>query len=221
MARAVASSSRAADRARAARQDWAQPGGFHDRLVRVLGWGLPAAAGAVAAVMILSPIAPRGEISFLLDRNKVAVTDQRLRVEDAIYRGADAQNRPFSLIAETAFQRSASVPEVEMAGLVAKILLNDGPAELSAADAVFDIENSSVAVDGTVRFAASDGYTLSATGISIDLVDQIVTGTGGVSGAIPAGTFSAGSMRVDLQARTVTLSGRAKFRMVPGRLRKP
>lgn len=221
MPRAVATSSRAADRARAARQEWAQPGGFHDRLVKLLGWALPAAAGAVAAVMILSPIAPRNEISFLLDRNKVAVTDQRLRVEDAIYRGADAQNRPFSLVAESASQRSATVPEVEMRGLVAKILLDDGPAELSAPDALFDIEDSRVDVDGTVRFTASDGYTLSATGISIDLIDQIVTGTGGVSGVIPAGTFSAGSMRVDLQARTLRLSGRAKFRMVPGRLRTP
>lgn len=221
MAHAVPSTSRAADRARAARQQWAQPGGFHDRLVKLLGWGLPAAAGAVAAVMVLSPIAPRNEISFLLDRNKVAVTDQRLRVEDAVYRGADAKNRPFSLVAQNAFQRSASVPQVELSGLVAKILLDDGPAELSAPDALFDIEDSRVGVDGTVRFTASDGYTLSATGVSIDLIDQIVTGDGGVSGVIPAGTFSAGSMRVDLQARTLTLSGRAKFRMVPGRLRMP
>lgn len=226
MPRAVAhinrpATSRAADRARAARQEWAQPGGFHDRLVRILGWVLPAAAGAVAAVMVLSPIAPRNEISFLLDRNKVAVTDQRLRVDDAIYRGTDAQNRPFSLVAQRAIQRSATVPEVEMAGLLARILLDDGPAQLSAPDAVFDIEDSVVDVDGTVRFVASDGYSLLATGVRVDLVDQVVTGDGGVSGAIPAGTFSAAAMRADLQARTLTLSGRAKFRMVPGRLRTP
>ena len=71
--------------------------------MKLLGWGMPAAAGAVAAVMILSPIAPRNEISFLLDRNKVAVTEERLRVNDAIYRGTDASDRPFSLVAQSAF----------------------------------------------------------------------------------------------------------------------
>ncbi|WP_325063800.1 LPS export ABC transporter periplasmic protein LptC [Pseudoblastomonas halimionae] len=218
---AVPTTSRAADRARAERERWAQPGGFHDRLVKVFAWGLPAAAGAVAAVMILSPIAPRSEISFLLDRNKVAVTDERLRVDDAIYRGADNKGRPFSLVAESASQRSAKVPQLVMRGLKASILLDGGPAQIVAPDGVFDLDANTVAVDGTIRFTASDGYSVSATGVEIDLEDQVITGSGGVSGAIPAGTFSAGSMRVDLPTRTLRLSGRAKFRMIPGRLRMP
>ena len=52
--------------------------------------------GVLAALMVITPLSPRGEISFLLDRNKVAVIDNRLRVDNALYRGADEQGRPFS-----------------------------------------------------------------------------------------------------------------------------
>ena len=59
------------------RRAFAAPGSSHDRLIRFLVRVLPAGVGAVAAVMILAPFTPRGEISFLLDRNRVAVTSER------------------------------------------------------------------------------------------------------------------------------------------------
>jgi lipopolysaccharide export system protein LptC len=61
----------AADLQRNQRRRWAAPGGAHDRLIRALMVVLPAGIGMVAAIMILAPLSPRGEISFLLDRNKV------------------------------------------------------------------------------------------------------------------------------------------------------
>jgi lipopolysaccharide export system protein LptC len=57
--------------------------------------------------------------------------------------------------------------------------------------------------------------------VSIDLPSRTVTGTGGVEGAIPAGTFSADSIRGDLESRVLTLSGKARLRMVPGQLQMP
>src|ERR1700712_1202497 len=121
-----------ADLVRNKRRAFATPGSSHDRLIRLLARILPAGVGAVAAVMILAPFTPRGEISFLLDRNRVAVTNERLRVDKAMYRGADNQGRPFSLTAGSAVQRSASDPTVAMNDLVARMLLSDGPAEITA-----------------------------------------------------------------------------------------
>ena len=95
---------------RGRRRAYAAPGGFHDGLVRVLATLLPALIGVVAAVMILAPLSPRGEISFLLDRNKVAIAENRLRVDNAMYRGQDRQGRPFSLVADQAVQLRGSVP---------------------------------------------------------------------------------------------------------------
>jgi lipopolysaccharide export system protein LptC len=48
-----------------------------------------------------------------------------------------------------------------------------------------------------------------------------MTGRGRVSGEIPAGTFSADSIRADLVERSLLLSGKARLRMVPGQLRQP
>ena len=47
---------------------------------------------------------------------------------------------------------------------------------------------------------------------------QMLVGDEGVSGSVPAGTFSANSLKVDLEARTITLDGNARLRMVPGAL---
>ena len=76
-------------------------------------------------------------------------------------------------------------------------------------------------MDGLLRFTAADGYRMTARNVSVDLPSKTVVGDGRVEGAIPAGTFEADSMRADLDARTVTLLGDARLRMVPGRMRMP
>ena len=213
--------SQQADQIRDRRRAFAAPGSPLDKTVKLLAVALPALVGAVAATMLIAPLSPRGEISFLLDRNKVATAEDRLRVDDAMYRGSDNDGRPFSLTAGSAVQRSADVPRVELTDLTARILLTGGPAVLLAPAGRYDIERQLVAVDGAVRFATSDGYRMTVSNVSIDLPRRVVFGTGGVEGAIPAGTFSADTIRADLEARVLTLAGNARLRMVPGQLRMP
>lgn len=206
---------------RGRRQHFAAPGGSHDRLVGLLARVLPMAVGVVAALMVITPLSPRGEVSFLLDRNKVAVIDDRLSVANAMYRGRDDQGRPFSLTAGDAVQRSSAEGLVRMRALVAQMLLNEGPARLSAEGGVYDIDAETVTVDGPVRFTANDGYAMTARGVSVDLKARMMRGDDGVSGEVPAGTFAADTMRADLSARTITLEGDARLTMVPGQLRMP
>jgi lipopolysaccharide export system protein LptC len=206
---------------RSRRRVFAAPGGSHDRLVGFLARALPLAAGVVAALMVITPLAPRGEVSFLLDRTKVAVIDERLAVENAMYRGRDNEGRPFALTAGAAAQRSSVEGLVRMRDLVAQMMLNDGPARLSAGGGVYDIASEVVSVDGPVLLTATDGYTMIARGVSIDLRNRLIRGDEGVSGEIPAGTFAARSLRGDLEERVLTLEGNARVRMVPGQLRIP
>ena len=206
---------------RSRRRQFAAPGGSHDRLVRNLLRVLPAGVGVVAALMILAPFSPRGDISFLLDRNKVAITSERLRVDDAMYRGQDDEGRPFSLTAGNAVQRSASTPQVDMQDLIGRIVLADGPARIGAPTGRYNIAEDRVDISGPLSFVAADGYRLSASNVSVNLANRTVVGSGGVSGAIPAGTFSAQRMVADLSARTVALVGNARLRMEPGKLRMP
>lgn len=211
----------AADIMRGRRRAYAAPGGFHDRMVRLLATVLPAAIGVVAAVMILSPLSSRGEISFLLDRNKVTIAPDRIRVANATYRGRDSLGRAFTVNAGSAVQVSAGDPIVRMSNLSAALTMADGPAQLTAPGGAYDFDRDTVQVAGPVTFTTSDGYRLSASGVSIDLKNRRVAGSGGITGTVPSGTFSASAIRADLVERLVSLDGNARLRMVPGRMRMP
>lgn len=206
---------------RSQRQHWAEPGGTHDRLVQFLARALPMGVGVVAALMVITPLSPRGEISFLLDRDKVAVIKERMRVDNALYRGEDKQGRPFSLTAGEAIQRSSAEGVVRLSDLVARLLLDDGPARLMAPAGQYDIDKETVSVIGPMTMTATDGYRMLARGVSLDLPTKTLVGAGGVDGEIPAGTFRADRLTADLSARTITLSGNARLRMAPGELRMP
>lgn len=210
-----------ADQIRDRRRAFAAPGGSLDRTVRWLAVGLPALVGVIAALMIVTPLSPRGEVSFLLDRNKVSVAEDRLRLDKAVYRGADTRGRPFSVSAGEAVQHSVEQPVVRMRDLVARMLLQEGPAVLTADLGRYNYVTERVLVDSQVNLAAADGYRMTASGVAVDLADKTLVGSGGVEGATPAGTFSANSLRADLTERTVTLEGNARLRMVPGQMQMP
>lgn len=216
-----ATATASAETLRDKRQHFAAPGGSHDRLIRRLATLLPAGIGVVVALMILTPLTPRGEVSFLLDRNKVAIAEDRLKVENAMYRGEDDKGRPFSILAGEAIQQSAREPIVRMRELEARMLLSQGPALLKANSGSYDYDKQNVVVDGVVQFTAADGYRMSARNVSIDLEKRTLLGEGTVEGAIPAGTFSANRIEADLENRTIKLDGRARLHMAPGKLRMP
>ena len=206
---------------RSQRQHFAAPGGSHDKLVAFLAKALPIGVGVLAAVMVITPLSPRGEVSFLLDRNKVAIINERLSVDNAMYRGRDDKGRPFSISAGEAVQRSSAEGLVRMDDLVAQLLLPDGPARLTAPGGVYDIDQEVVSINGAVQLNAADGYTMTARGVSVNLQQRTMVGDDGVEGEVPAGSFSARSIRADLSERTLTLEGDARLSMIPGQLRMP
>ena len=53
-----------AQRQRRGRQRQAAPGGFHDRLIKILAIALPMATGAIVAFLVIAPFSPRSEVSF-------------------------------------------------------------------------------------------------------------------------------------------------------------
>jgi lipopolysaccharide export system protein LptC len=210
-----------ADQNRTRRQLFAAPGGAHDKLVRVLSVVLPAAIGALLAVMILAPLSPRGEISFLLDRNKVAVLQDRLSLMKALYRGQDDRGRSFSVNAGSAVQHSVREDVVQMRDITARVMQNDGPAILTTDAGAYDFARQFISVAGLVNFETADGYRMVTRGASINMGAQRLTSMGRVEGRTPTGTFVADRIMADLEARTVTLDGHARLRMEPGKMKMP
>ncbi len=203
-----------ADSERQAQQSWARAGGSHDNMVRFLQLLLPALVGALAAVMLFAPFSERGELSFLLSKNEIDVSPQRLRVETAVYRGRDNLGRPFQVSAGSAVQRSSADPVLRVRDLAARIILNDGPAELVAPSANYDPATDRVAVSGPVTLNAADGFQLMVRNVAINLRTRTMTSDEPVSGRLPIGSFSANSIRADIETRRVSLRGNVRTRLI-------
>jgi lipopolysaccharide export system protein LptC len=208
-----------AERDRIVKRGWAAPGGLHDHLIRVMKIVLPALVGMLLAYLLLSPLSKKAEISFLLDKNKVDVAGERLKVQAAQYRGLDNEGRPFTIDTASAVQATSSEPVVEIKGMAARILLAEGQATLQADRGRYNMEKQTVDVAGPILFTAADGYRLETSDVAVDLNDQSMASKGGVEGRMRLGRFTAGRMQVDLPSRTVTLTGRARLHIEQGGLR--
>ena len=205
---------------RTMRRLWAASGSRHDRVVRILRYGLPLVIGVVAAVLVFSPFTQRSEVSFLLAKDKVEVAKERMKVVRAEYRGQDTKGQPFALIADSAVQKSSAEPIVRMSQLSGAIKLNDGPATIAAIEGQYNMDTEQVSVPGTVKVRSANGYRLDASNVAIDLKSRSLAGTGGVSGALNIGQFSANQLSADLDQRVVRLQGNAKLRINQGALKK-
>ena len=202
-----------------AKRSWAAPGGFHDFLVRTLKIVLPVGVGVLLAYLLLSPLSEKKEVSFLLDKSKVATAKERLKTQQAQYRGVDGKGRPFTIDAQKAVQATSSDPVVEITGMGAKIGLDDGPAMLRAERGRYNMDAQKVDVLGPILFEASDGYQLTTRDVVIDFNSRTLAGKNGVEGKMPLGRFTAGGMNVDLPDRRVVLTGRARLHINQGGIR--
>jgi lipopolysaccharide export system protein LptC len=209
--------SEVAARLRSQKRGWAHPGSAHDRLVRLSLIVLPVAIGVLAAFLVLSPLLSGSDVSFVLDKNKVDLANERLLIRAAEYRGEDAKGQPFRLHAGSGIQKSSAEPVVQLQDLSAEIKLPEGPAQLTADRGHYDLDKEQVAVDGPLNFKTADGYTLDTHDATVDLKTRQMASGGAVTGKTPQGVFSANRLTADLEKRTVSLDGNARLRIVPKR----
>ena len=97
-----------------ARQYAARPGSRHDTVMTLLKWLLPALAVAVLATIVIWPLTKVNEFSFLLAKDKVGMAAERLRIDNAVYRGITEKGEAFVISAKGAVQRSSAVAIVEL-----------------------------------------------------------------------------------------------------------
>lgn len=202
---------------RSARQRWAAPGGSHGRFVGLLNTALPVAIGVLAAFLVMAPLTAGNEVSFVLDKNKVEVAKERMKLQSATYRGQDDKGQAFALNAGSAVQQSSSVPIVQIKGMSADLQMEDGLATLRADQGRYDLNTEKMTVDGSIAFRGPDNYRLDTSDATIDLKSRTMKSDGKVTGTLPQGDFSADSLNADLAGRVVRLSGNARLRIVPRR----
>lgn len=211
--------SEAATRERAAKRHWAEPGSRHDKLVRWTKLGLPVLIGGLGLLLIVSPFEKQGDTSFILDKNKVEEAEERMRVEAARYTGEDKDGRKFLIVADRAIQQSSDVPIVMIQGMRARLDLEQGPLGIAALRGLYDLEGEKVEINGPVRVAGPDNYTLAANDVTVDLNQRSMHSNKPVTGTMKLGDFRAGSMNADLDQRVVRLDGGVRLKIVQGAVR--
>ena len=208
-----------ADLQRTSRQKFARPGGRHDRLVRTLRVALPSIIGVLLAVLAFSPFSNNQEMSFVLAKDEVNLATERMRVGNALYRGDDTKGRPFSLSAGSAVQKSAADPLLRMTDLAGRLVMDNGPATLSADQGTYDMKAEKIRVDGALSFASGDGFKLVASNVEFLMKSKTMQSHGPVNGSTRVGTFSAARMTADAEARIVRLEGGARLQINQGALK--
>ena len=197
-----------------ARRRAALPGGARDTVVTLLKLLLPMAALALLALIVVWPLTSAREFSFILSKDKVAMANDRLRLDNALYRGQTANGQPFVIRAKGAVQHSSAVPIVELKSLDATLRMDSGPAHVAAPSGRYDMDHDVLDIAGPMRVDGSSGYTLDSQGVRVSLIDRTVRADQPVSGRLPIGTFRADRMRGDLEGRTIVLEGRTHLHIL-------
>jgi len=211
--------SEAADRQHEIKRHWAEPGSRHDAVIRATKYGLPVVIVVLVLLLAIAPFDKRGDVSFILDKNKVAEAKERMRVEQARYVGEDNKGQKFEIVADRAVQQTSNVPVVMIEGIRARLSLARGPLAIAALKGRYDLEQEEVLVDGPVSVAGPDGYRLATRDVRVDLDKRTMQSRGPVSGAMQLGQFQAGRLRADLDERTVSLDGGVRLKIHQGAVR--
>lgn len=206
-------------RARSTKSRWAVPGSAHDRLIRWFKIALPAAVGVLLVVLALAPLDKKSDVSFILDKKKVANAPESMRVEKAHYTGTDNKDQQFLIVANRAIQRSSNVPVVDITGMSARLNMEKGPLMIVANSGRYNLDTQKVMIDGPVRVAGADGYKLATRDVTVNLKQRQLSSAGPVTGAMRLGQFQAGQLHADLGDRTVVLDHGARLKIVQGAVR--
>jgi len=211
--------SEAARRDLAVKRHWAEPGSRHDLFVRATKVVLPVLIIGLLVVLAIAPFDKRGDVSFILDKNKVDAAEERMRVEAARYTGTDDKGQKFSINADRAIQPTSDRPVVDIQGMRAQLALENGPLSIVALNGRYNLDQQKVAVDGPVRVAGPDGYRLETRDVGIDLKNRNLASRGRVVGDMRLGHFEAGRMTADLGTRKVVLTDGVRLNIRQGAIR--
>ncbi len=177
------------------------------------------AAGVLIAVLALAPLDRSGDVSFILDKNKVDSAPERMRVENARYSGTDKDGRTFQLSARKAIQPTSNVPFVDISGIMAELFLPQGTVKIAANAGRYALETHILTVPGGIRVVGPDNYRLETSHVTVDLAAKTLQSDGPVSGRTSLGPFRANHLSANLDERSVILDGGARLKIEQGTVR--
>lgn len=193
------------------------PGGPRDSFVAAAKWAFPVASAILFAILVVLPLSATQEFSFLLSKDSAPHAGERMRMQEASYRGETSRGEGFEIIAKSGVQKTSAVPVVVLTGLAARVDQEDGPATVTAPSGEFFIEQNRLVVEGPVVARSASGYSLDGNAIEVDINQNRVSSENPVSGTLPMGEFRANAFTADIPGRNVSMTGGVKLRITPDR----
>lgn len=167
-------------------------GGLYDKVIVLLRGLLPVCAVALAVLTAAYPFFNERETSFVLARDSVEASEDRLRMVNPRYSGIDADDRPFKVRAASAVQPRGVADEVTLTAITASMELQGGiNVSIDAGTGTYRPSQEILALSGPVTVVTSNGYRIDASDSVVDLDDHLVTSEQKVDAAGPLGRFKA------------------------------
>jgi len=179
--------------------------------VGMLKWLLPAVAlvllGAIGLWPEFDRAEDRGRLSF---RRNTSATPEAVRVVEPRYDGIDDQQRPYTVTAAVAAQRSSDADIVDMTKPRADISLSDGAWVLIESDQGRFFRRANILdLTGHVTLFHDDGTMMVTDAAHVELRAGFAEGHTPVAAQGPFGTLTADGFRLTDRGAVVVFTGQA------------
>ncbi len=197
-------------------------GGRYDQFIAAARYVFPGLALALILVTASWLVFNPQESSFVLSRERVDISSERLRMEKPRYFGTDKSGRPFVVEAQSALQEKGETELVSLTGIEAELVLADGTDLLAKANrGVFFMSAKRLALVGDVDVEASNGYRVRTSDAELDLANHVASGARPVTGKGPLGYFEAKGFHAEIDQGLIVFDGGVKTRITPTRQTPP
>lgn len=192
---------------------------FYSRFVRAMKLVLPAAAALLFGAILLWPQLQSERNRFQLGLSGIDPRHpDRLRVVNARFRGTDADNQPFTVTAESAFETESGARSVTLEAPSADLALNDGAWVIARApEGDYDRDAEVLKLRGGVLVFHDNGYTFESPTARLALHQGSAEGDEPAQAYGPAGEIRGESGFIILdKGRRIVFKGKSRLVIRPG-----
>jgi lipopolysaccharide export system protein LptC len=195
----------------------------HSLLVGTMKVMLPALAAAIVLVLIAWPQLVPDDRDFRLSVSDLAPEEvDNLTMVNPRYRSRDAENRPFTIVAERAIQESSGADEVELSAPQADMTLKDGSwVTLTADQGLYERKREYLHLEDNVRLFHDRGFQFETPKADVDLEAGIAHSDTPVTGHGPEGQIDSQGFRILDKGGRIIFTGKSHMTIRESALEGP
>ncbi len=191
--------------------------GRYSRFVGLMKLVLPMSAASLAVLVIAWPYLTKGQAGLPIAFSSIKIDeDDSIFMTNARYFGSDANEQPFTVVADTVNRQIDDPDTVQFTLPRAEIQLEDGAWMALVADrgTLYQAEQT-LTLEGAVSIFSDEGYQFHTESAQIDLRTSVAHGSDPVAGEGPLGFLKAEGFRLDRGDGTLRFEGGVRLILQP------